>query len=166
MYLYEIQQNIKNLCDELVDEETGKIRDEIYAELMCMTEKKKEKDENIALYIKNKINLINGIESEIKNLQERKRRENNHLIRLKEMLSSSLLYQNFETPKVKISFRKSTRVKVDDKFIDFAKKEGYMDLVKTKLTETVDKAALKKRLQNGEEINYCSLEEQQNIQIK
>jgi hypothetical protein len=72
------------------------------------------------------------------------------------------LYQinRLETPPLKISFRKSESVEIDDESaISFA-------YLKEKITYTIDKTAIKEAIKKGEVVAGARLQVNQNIQIK
>lgn len=166
MSLYKIKEELKEKYDELIDLETGEINEDVYADIMQLTTEREEKLENTALYIKNQESDIKGLKNEKKKLEQRIKTKENSISYLKEILFNELKGEKFETPKAVVSFRKSEAVHVDDEFIKYAKTHGYLDLVNIKVTETANKSELKKLLKAGEKIQFCSLEEKQNIQIK
>lgn len=75
--------------------------------------------------------------------------------------------KKIETPRVVISFRKSTSVAVDDavSLLNDFKEKGLTDLYTIKVTESLNKKAINTWLKDNMS-NYCHLEEKQNIQIK
>lgn len=164
MKLYEIPQEI----EKLVDEETGKITDPIL--FSQLNESMEEKISYVALINKNRESDIKALDDEIKALTERKKSLENKVKNTKLFLQNFMLengIKKIETPKVAISFRKSTSVEVDDAVAllnDFKAKQ-LTDLYKVKTTETLDKVAIKKWLKDNMS-DYCHLEEKQNIQIK
>lgn len=166
MNLFEIKQEISNVYDNLIDVETGEINEEAVKQLENLTVQREEKIENTGLYLKDLKYKIEALKEEKRNIDKRLKTIENTETYLKNMLSAELKGQKFETPKTRISFRKSESVNVDDGFIKYAKENGFDNLIRTKVTETADKTALKKLLEAGENIQFCSLEEKQNIQIK
>ena len=66
----------------------------------------------------------------------------------------------FETPKVKLSYRKSDSVEVSD--INLLPKE----YVKEKVELSADKTALKKDIKSGKEINGAKIVTNLNMQVK
>jgi hypothetical protein len=163
MNLYQINQEIESL----INEETGEITD--LEKLQQLNIDKDVKIENIALFIKNLEAETMALDSEIKNLQERKSSKNKKVDSLKKYLSTFMQSENktkFETPKVKLDFRKSTALKIEDEEVLMLHLEAKIpELLKTKVTKSVDKKGLKEFLKT-EEINGCYLEEKQNLQIK
>ena len=87
------------------------------------------------------------------------KRAENKAASLKRYLSNALGGSKFSTPKVAISFRKSTSVEVTslanipEKYLKFKEPEA-------------DKTALKKAILAGEQITGVELVENQNVQIK
>lgn len=163
MNLYEINAAIENFEFEF-DEETGEVLN--LNELDDLKLAKDEKVENIACYIKNLKADEKALDNEIKALQDRKRAKSTKVDNLSKYLEMSLGGQKFESSKCKVSYRKSTQVVVDDGFIDYARIAGLENLYKEKIEYKADKTAIKKYLKDGNELEYCHLEENQNIQIK
>ena len=164
MKLYEIPQEIENL----VNEETGEITDPIL--FTQLNENMEQKLSYLALINKNRESDVKALDDEIKALTERKKVLENKVNNTKTFLSSFMLengIKKIETPRVVISFRKSTSVAIDDAvaLLNDFKEKGLTDLYKTKVTESLDKPAIKKWLKDNMS-NYCHLEEKQNIQIK
>lgn len=164
MKLYEIPQEIENL----VNEETGEITDPVL--FTQLNESMEQKLSYLALMNKNRESDVKALDDEIKALTERKKVLENKVSNTKAFLSNFMLengIKKIETSKVVISFRKSTSVTVDDSvaLLNDFKEKGLTDLYKTKVTESLDKTAIKKWLKDNMS-NYCRLEEKQNIQIK
>ena len=164
MKLYEIPQEIENL----VNEETGEITDPVL--FTQLNENMEQKLSYLALINKNRESDVKALDDEIKALTERKKVLENKVNNTKAFLSSFMLengIKKIETPRVVISFRKSTSVAIDDAvaLLNDFKEKGLTDLYKTKVTESLDKTAIKKCLKDNMS-NYCHLEEKQNIQIK
>jgi hypothetical protein len=115
------------------------------------------------LFIKNLESDANQIKAEKDALAQREKSAKNKAESLRRYLSDFLAGQKFETPRVAISFRKSTSVEAD---VETLMKANYCgDYLKYSLP-TVDKVAVKKALQNGIELEGCRLVENQNMQIK
>ena len=139
MNIYEID----NAMFSLIDEETGEIKDyEAFEELQMQRE---EKIENTALWYKNLV-----AENKAENL--------------KNFINRTLQGNKFATPKVAISYRKSTAVEVDDEFIDYAMKNN-SDLLTYKQPEP-NKAVIKEMLQGGFDIPHAELTVRNNMSIK
>ena len=83
---------------------------------------------------------------------------------LKNFINRTLQGNKFATPKVAISYRKSTAVEVDDEFIDYAIKSN-SDLLTYKQPEP-NKAVIKGMLQAGFDIPHAELTVRNNMSIK
>ena len=81
-------------------------------------------------------------------------------------LKNALDGQKFETGKVAISYRKSTKVEVDGDFINYAKEEELYDFYTQNITYKPDLKAIKNHLKQGGTLDHCQLIENNNIQIK
>lgn len=153
MNLYEINLAIENCFDP----ETGEILEDKMAEL---EESKEAKIESIALYIKNKNALITAIKEEEKSLKARRESLEKEVERLQNYLTSNMdVESKFETPKVKVSFRHSTTCEVDESLVP---KKWFTKVV----TKKLDKAGIKKLLQDGKKVKGASLVEHFKIQVK
>lgn len=157
MTLYEINTQLNTL----IDEETGEIKDfEAFEELAMARD---EKLENTALWIKNLDAEAKAIWEEEKNLADRRQAIEHKIERLKNFLGNALEGQKFSTPKVAISFRKSTSVSVDDDFIEWAKSNAD-ELLKFSEPKP-DKTAIKEAIKNGVDC-HASLTESVSTIIK
>ncbi len=158
MNIYEID----NAMFSLIDEETGEIKDyEAFEELQMQRE---EKIENTALWYKNLVAESKAIREEEKALAERRKSLENKAESLKNFVNRTLQGNKFSTSKVAISYRKSTAVEVDDKFIDYAMKNNN-DLLTFKRPEP-NKTVIKGMLQGGFDIPHAELVERNNMSIK
>lgn len=162
--LYELDKAIYDVIEQgmSVDEETGEVLwdDDTLDQLI---EELDTKRENVGLYIKNLTAEIDMFKAEEKNLKERRQIKERKIERLKDYLTRSMQLTGdklLETPRIKLSFRKSTSVDVLDI-------EKIPDMyIKEKVEVSADKTLLKKALQSGEEIEGAILKETQNLQIK
>ena len=159
MTLYDINNKILEILEKgiSINEETGEFFD--FEDLEQLELNKTEKIENIALFIKNLTILDEGLKREIKVLQERKKSNEKKIERLKEYLSS-FLTDKLETPKVKLSFRKSEKLMIEDE------ESIPAEFWKTRITETIDKIELKKAIKKGLKLKNVAIVEQRNLQIK
>lgn len=167
--LYEIDANIIELLETgfnsaCIDEETGEVDEEkANAYLENLQIDRKDKIENIAVFIKSLEADALAIKAEEKRLKERREAKERKAERMKSYVANSMLLHGdlkLETPRVALSFRKSDSVVVDDIAL-------LTDEYITTKTEVVpNKTALKQALKYGEIINGAHLEEKQNLQIK
>lgn len=160
--LYEINKVIENIIANAVDPETG----EIIGDLSMLDElemARDEKIENTGLYIKNLNADIEQLRAEECALQQRRKSKENRVKSLKNYMTYSLQQagQNkFETPRLALSFRKSSAVEVED--VEKLPKE--YKKIKTEISP--DKTAIGKALKAGEEIAGAILVERLSLQVK
>lgn len=160
--LFEIDEAIRAKLEELyeqVDEDGCLVGD--FSELEQLNAEREAKIEGIALFYKETLAEAEAIKAEADKLAKRAKISQNKADRMKEFLAMSLLRENqekFSTPRVKVSFRKSEQVIIDDDRILSG------DFFKVKAEP--DKTAIKAALKEGLEVKGAHLEEKQNIQIK
>ena len=153
MNLYEIDQEIMN-C---VDMETGEIIDP--ARLDELQIDRDTKIENIACWIKNLNADAEAFKTEKQSFADRQKAAENKAESLKKYLANYLAGQKFSTPKVAISFRKTSSVNVTDisqlpeEFLKFA-------------DPTPDKTAIKNAIKAGTTVTGAEIVEGQSISIK
>ena len=152
MTLYEIDTQIS----ECIDGETGEVID--VDKLSGLVMERDTKLENVALWIKNLDATSKAIKEERDVLKTRQEQTEHKADLLREWLSKALDGEKMETPKVKVSYRKSTTVEVDDRL---PKK-----WCSKKIVYTPDKSAIKFAIQGGKKITGAKIVERQNIQIK
>lgn len=161
--LYELDQAVLTVLENglVFDEETGEIifDEENFAELEM---ERNSKLESVAIYIKSLDADAAAIKAEEKALAERRSIKEKKADRLRGYLAFSM--QSFgdtklETPRVALSFRKSTTVEVFD-----ADKlpEDYWKHPEPK----PDKTAIKQAIKAGWSVPGAELVERQNLQIK
>ena len=155
MNIYEIEQAIM----DLVDPETGEIAD--FEALDALSMARKEKIENVALWIKNLNAEAKAIREEEKALAERRGAAETKADSLQRYLDRMLDGNKFSTPKVAISYRKSKAVEIADEEA-FIKAGAYLVPQDPK----IDKKAISEALKNGTVIAGAELVERNNIQIK
>ena len=153
MKLFEIDAKIA----ALIDTETGEIAD--FEAFEALNMEKEQKVENIALAYKNALSDAEALKAEKNSFAEREKSAKANADRLKAYIDFALGGAGFKTPKVNISYRKSTALVVDD-----ISKIPANYLV-TKPAEA-DKTALKAAISDGIEVGGCHIEERQNIQVK
>lgn len=143
------------------NEETGEIFGDS-SNINQLEELLENKAEACAVVLKGKKALISGIDEEIKALQQRKKALENQKESFERYIAECLeaVGGSIETPKTKLSFRKSTVVKIID---DEAVPEEYL---RTKKITTVDKNQVKNAIKNGKAVSGCVLVEKKNLQVK
>lgn len=155
---------INNAIMDCVDFETGEVIDIERLDALQMA--RDEKLENIGLYIKNLDAEAAAIREEEKALAARRKVRENKAERLREYLSYSLGGQAFETPRVSVSFRASTRCEVTDEEALVAYLQTHRDDCIKYTAPTVDKTKVTRLLKAGDEIPGAVLEQRQNMQLK
>ena len=162
MKLYEINSEL----EKLIDTETGEIADIAFFEQLSM--ERTAKIEGIALYIKNLDSDAEALKAEETALAERRKVAENTAARLKEFLTSMLTEsEKFETPRVKLSLRKSRSVRVlipENDFIEWAK--AVNPALLSFKEQTISKTAIKEALEAGADITAATIVESNNLQIK
>lgn len=152
MTLYEIDTKIS----KCIDGETGEVID--IDRLSGLAMERDAKLEGVALWIKNLEATAKAIKTERDVLKVRQEQAEHKALALREWLSKALDGGKMETARVKISYRKSTVVEVDDRL---PKK-----WCSKKIVYTPDKVAIKMAIQNGKKITGAKITEKNNIQIK
>ena len=160
MTLWEIDKRINEILenDFYIDEETGEVF--LPESLDDLSVERTEKIENIALYIKNLKSEAEAIKSEVESLKSRADIKKKKAERLTDYLDKILCGEKLETPKVALSYRKSTSVNIENEEII---PDEFMTI---KTEKKPNKVAIAKSLKNGETVIVCELVEKQNLQIK
>ena len=160
--LYLIQNEYLQLADLLI-ESGGEITEETETLLQINKEELTVKASNFALLSREIEHKTEAIDSEIKRLTGLKKSYSNSADRIKERIKSAMeLFgiEKIESDLVRLSFRKSESVEVEDE-------ELISDEYKnTKEVVTVDKVKLKAALKEGSIILGAELKTNNNLQIK
>ena len=159
MKLYEINNELERLMYQAVDEETGEINEEALKQIENMQMAWEEKVENIGCFIKNLRADAKAIKEEKMALGMRQQSAENKADRLEKYLYDMMNGQTFSSPRVAISYRKSSSVHCDD---IYKVPDEYLRYKEPEL----DKKAIKEAIKDGEEIPGCYLEETRSMQIK
>jgi hypothetical protein len=154
MNIYQID---KELMD-LIDPETGELKDELAFEELQM--ERDRKIENVALWWKNEQADVAAIKAEIAALAARRDSHMKTADRLEKYLADALKGDQFETPKVAVKWRASSSVEV------YSMDELPEQFYKTVTSYSPDKTAIKDALKMGEEVPGAVIISKQNIQIK
>lgn len=164
MTLYEISYELEEAFNAAIDPETGEIIDEeAKARLDALMMEQEEKIEGIALWIKNLRSDAEALKAEKLAFQKRQQTAENKAASLERYLAVCLGSGNrFASNRVAISWRKSDSVELAE-----GKTVYDIDTHYVKVAEpTLDKAAVKKALKAGEQIDGVVLVEKQNMQIR
>lgn len=161
MTLYEINAGIRQVITSAIDPETGEIDDSYIEALESLQIARDEKIENIACWIKNLAADANAIRDEELALAKRRKTLLNRAESLQNYLRGNLNGEKFSSPRAAISFRKTTKVVVDETRLA----EVPQQYLRYKDPE-VDKAAVKEALKAGQTVPGCALEDSLSMIIK
>ena len=160
MNLFSIDVEIERLADQLIDEETGEINEEVMAQLEDLEMARDTKLENLGCLIKAKMAEAEAHDAEMKTQKKWRDSCLKEVDRLMAYAGLVLNGEKFETAKVKFGWKKSTGVVIPDESLV---PDEYC-LYKTERKPL--KAEIKKLLKGGTEEPGCFLEERQNLQLK
>lgn len=160
--IYQIEQSYNQLAEELLDN-GGELTPELSEKLAITEEQLQNKSVAYSFVIKQMDADIDIIDAEIKRLQAAKKQREKASSYLKERIKHAMelfSIEEIKTPLVKINFRKSETVEVEDV-------NKLTSAYKTiKVTEQADKAAIKAAIKDGISLPGCSIVEHRNLQIK
>lgn len=163
MRLYEIDRLLEEVINNgmSVDYETGEVLfdssnlEELHYEL-------NDKMEACGAYLKGMRAEIDALKAEEAALNRRRTIMERKAERLSNYIEGVLANRfdgKFETPKVKLSMRRSSRVEIEDESL------VPIDYMNMKTTYSVDKAKAKAEMKNGNAIPGLALIETQNLQV-
>lgn len=163
MTLFEIDAEIRSFLDSLYEEadEDGVVKEVDFDRLEALNEARQEKLESVALYYKELKAEAEAISAEAKKLAQRAKAAENRAESFKQYLATSMQKNgedNVTTSRVKITFRKSEKVVVDELKIP-------RKFMLEKVEWVPDKKEIKRLLKEGQDIDGARLEVNQNIQI-
>ena len=167
MKLYEISEMYH---DFMFAYENGEIpEDAFYDTLEAIETSFTDKCDNVACMVKEYEAAAAAIKEEIRKLQERMKTKENQAARLREYIAScmtSMKVRSIESPRVRLSFRASEAVEVEDeeKLINYLQ-AAHEDFLTYK-APAVNKTAIKAAIKDGEEIPGAQLVKRENLQIK
>jgi hypothetical protein len=160
--IYNIEQNYNQLAEELI-ENGGELTPSLEEALAITEEQLQNKSVAYSFVIKQMDADIDIIDAEIKRLQAAKKQREKASEYLKDRIKHAMdtfQIDEIKTPLVKINFRKSETVEVEDV-------NALPSLYKVvKVTEQADKAAIKAALKDGVDVAGCSIATHRNLQIK
>jgi hypothetical protein len=161
MNIYQIEQEYLVLSNDII-EAGGEITPELETALAINKEQLQNKGINYGFVIKSLENDISTIEEEIKRLNALKSSRTKTTELLKSTIKQAMqLYgiEELKTPTLKINFRKSESVEVDDTILN----ENYFN---HKVVSTPDKTRIKEAIKSGAEVVGAVLNVNFNLQIK
>ncbi len=160
--IYQIEQSYNQLAEQLIDND-GELTPELSEQLAITEEQLQNKSVAYSFVIKEMDADVDIIDAEIKRLQALKKQREKASDYLKERIKHAMdtfSIEEIKTPLVKINFRKSETVEVDD----VNQLPAAFKVVK--VTEQADKAAIKAAIKDGVEVVGCRIETHRNLQIK
>jgi hypothetical protein len=162
MTIFKIQAEYQQIVNELIDN-GGNLTPELELALQITKDNFHSKSENYAFITRQFNAEMRIIDDEIHRLEQLKRVRQKAIERLKaniEMAMTTFEVDKIETPLIKISFRKSESVEVEDV-------NNLPALYKVvKVSETADKLKIKDAIKSGILIDGCSIKTNRNLQIK
>lgn len=162
MQLYKIVKSIQKVFEaptgDVIDGETGEVFNKKYLDDLRIA--KNRKIENIACWIKNLQAEIEAYKKEEENFRIRRKQAEKRIENLKWYLTEWIPGEKIETPRAKISWRKSEVVNIlDENLIP----SGYKS---QKITEVIDKKEIKRAIKSGMVVAGADIKVNENIQIK
>lgn len=160
--IYQIEQSYNQLAEELM-ENGGELTPELETALAITEEQLQNKSVAYSFVIKQMDADVDIIDAEIKRLQAAKKQREKASEYLKERIKHAMdtfSIEEIKTPLVKINFRKSETVEVED----VNQLPAAFKVVK--ITEQADKAAIKAAIKDGVNIAGCRIETHRNLQIR
>ena len=151
--------------------ESGEIPEEAIADtLESICGELDQKIDSIACVLKQFIAEGEAIKAELDRLTERKKAKEKAAERIKTYLSETLIALDklkFESPRNKISFRKSNSLDISDEaaFLEYAEKHDRNDLLSYK-PPVINKTGAKDAIARGEAIPGVEIKEKLNMQLK
>lgn len=156
MKLYDINQKLENFMEEMDQE---KDMEDLQKEFIKLEDKKEEKIDNTIKYIRNIESDVAGLDKEIKRLSKLKKKKKNKIKSLTNFLDFIQQGEEIEVGSWSIKYRTSHRTIVSKDFDN----EDYM---RVRTTKRPDKKKIKKALKDWKKIEWVTIKEFKNIQIK
>lgn len=162
MKLYEIQEAVYAILsrDEFLDSETGEILDA--DDLDALDIALADKLEGCGLYIKNSEAMANAIKEEEQRLRERRASLERRIESIKQYMRGGLELAGgkVETPRIRLSFRRSKAVEILD--------QGALpdEFIRVSVKEDPDKKMILAALKAGQEVPGAALDERLSLQIR
>ena len=166
MIIYPINQQIEELLAKAVDEDTGELLisvEELQAQIEALKLDFNEKIKDLRNEYVNRMAEAEALKAEKMRLADRQKRAEASADRAKHFLAFLLKGEKFQDGAVKISYRKSDELVVDDDFVEWASVHapGFL-----KVEPVVRKADVKSAIKAGLTFEHAHLETKNNIQIK
>lgn len=159
--LFQIEQEYMSLAQQIIECD-GAVTPEIESQLAITEAQLEHKGRGYGFVIKQAESEIEIIESEIKRLEALKSARAKMANRMKDSLKNAMeLFgiDKLESPTLKVSFRKSESVDVDEPFLP----DEYFNVREVR---TPNKAKIKADLEAGKQIQGACILTKNNLQIK
>ena len=156
MKLYEVNQAIEEIFEQMVDPETGEIMEdaELSERLFALEMEKERILEFLAKLVLNNKASISALKEEEKRLKERRGVVERKTERLMQILDRECAGQKTDLGVATVSYRKTAKVEVANS--EEAIEKGYTDCYRV-LAPEISKIEVKKLLASGQEIPGVSL---------
>lgn len=161
MNIYQIEQSYLSITDQII-EAGGELSTELETALVINKAELENKARNYCFVVKSLENDVSIIDEEIKRLNALKSSRNITIEVLKSTVKNAMQMYGIEeikTATLKINFRKSESVEVDELVLD-------NDFFNYKMVSTPDKARIKEAIKNGQDVLGAVLNVNYNLQIK
>ena len=161
MNLFQLSNELIKIENELI-ENGGELTPALNEQLELTQESLQQKGVAYGYVCLNLNAEIEQIDAEIKRLSALKKSRINSIERLKETLSNAMQHfgiSELKTPTLKVNFRNSESVEVDELIID-------KKYCREKITYAPDKKAIKEAIENGVTVVGASISYNKNLQIK
>ena len=158
MKLYEIDRAIDDFFMNNIDPETGEMTN--LDELEGLQMEREQKLENIGIAVKNIRADIEALKAERENISKRIDQAQRQANSIEAYLAYALQGDKLSTSKVKVTYRKSDSVVIDD--LDRVPER----FIKVETTYTPMKAELKKAIKEGRDIDGVHLETKNNMVVR
>ncbi len=172
MNIYELPKEIEQALEKYYscfDEDTGEmiVEDEVFEKIQAeLFELQNKKEELLEWYLKDRLNKKaenEWIQMEIQRLQDRVARNNKKIDRVEKIVDYQFR-EDYTKPialwNFTIAYRKSKSTIIEDEnIIDFKYK-------KEKVSISIDKTAIKKAIESGEQVKWARISENMNLTIK
>lgn len=162
MKLYEINQEIEKTLAEVIDQETGEIKD--FSKLEELTLSKNAKVREIALFILNLQAEQDAIDEQLKKFLARKKTIKNKIKGLEAYLQYNTQGEEYKFTEVRVYYTKSEETVITDEeaFEKYCKRHKELCTYECKPNKT----AIKEAIQGGLKVKGAELVKKQNIKVK
>lgn len=161
MTLYDIDNQIAQILNESVDEETGELNEEALESIGALQMARTEKLDNIGIYLKSLDAEITALKEEKSKLDERIKSKSNKIERIKNYLLTYVITEK------KIETTHAVYTTRDSEYVDVISEEDIPEMyLKIKVEKSPDKTAIKNAIKAGEEIPGAVIAKRASLTIK